>query len=234
MKKLKPILNVILFLIVCLSLNSCLSVDRKIKLNRDGSGEEVLKITFMKEFYSMMSVMTDFMDSARKQTFLDSLYNDDVFISKTESKYDSAGVKLIDISSSTNYDSSKSFIIKYSFDSISKIGSLLENTVDDDADIKAPAIVTLDKVGNEMVFNYIYEMEEPEELGGGDDDTLAAQMKASIVNMFGSGFLNFEIEFPYEVVSSNASSANGNTLTWNYPLSEIIMKSEMKLEAVMK
>ncbi len=233
MIKLKPVLIFLLLMILCLSLNSCLSVNRKIKLNKDGSGTEILTVTFMKEFYSMMSVMTEFMDSTRKESFLDSLYNDEIFTNKTKEKYDSiAGVNITGISSENNGDSSKSFIISYDFDSLIKIGSVLEKTVEDESDIKNPASVTMNDEGDQIVFNYIYRQTEPEALN--DNDTLAEQMKASVMNMFGNGFINFEIEFPYEVISSNATVSNGNILTWNYPMTEIIMQSELKLEAVMR
>ncbi|MBK8550104.1 MAG: hypothetical protein IPL53_03220 [Ignavibacteria bacterium] len=233
MNKYKQIFNVIFLLILCVSLNSCLSVDRKIKLNRDGSGEEVLTVTFMQEFYSLMSSMTSLMDSTRRDSFLDSLYSDEIFINKTKGKYDSIpGITVNEIYSKKNYDSSQSFIISYSFDSLSKIGSLLEKTVESDDEIKSPAVVTMINEGDLVKFNYIYEQTAEEPIS--DNDSLNAQMKAGIAEMFGSGFVNFEIEFPYEVVSSNATSANGNILTWNLPMTEVFMTSSMKLEATMK
>ena len=72
-----------------------------------------MTISFMKEFYTMMSSMASIMDSARKEAFLDALYSDDIFINKTKSGYDSSpGIKISDIYSKRNPDSSNSFVIK--------------------------------------------------------------------------------------------------------------------------
>lgn len=234
MKNLKATFKVIILLLLCASLNSCLSVDRKIKLNKDGSGEETMTISFMKEFYTMMSSMASIMDSTRKEAFLDSLYSDDIFMNKTKSSYDSIpGIKIIDIHSQKNPDSSNSFVIKYSFDSISSIGTSLDKTINDDKkDNKAPAIVTFNKEGDDFVFNYIYEQPASEEIP--ENDSLAQQMKTGMSEMFGNGFINFEIEFPYDIVSSNATSSDQRILKWYFPMSDIFMQSKMKLEARMK
>jgi hypothetical protein len=233
-KNYKATFKVIILLLLCASLNSCLSVDRKIKLNKDGSGEETMTISFMKEFYSMMSSMASIMDSARKEAFLDSLYSDDIFMNKTKSGYDSIpGIKISDIYSKRNPDSSNSFVIKYSFDSISSLGTSLDKAINEDNDSKiSPATVTLTKEGDELVFDYIYEQPASEEMP--ENDSLASQMKSGMSEMFGNGFINFEIEFPYEIVSSNATSADQRTLKWYFPMSEVFLQSKMKLEARMK
>ncbi len=234
MKNLKATFKVIILLLLCASLNSCLSIDRKIKLNKDGSGEETMTISFMKEFYSMMSSMASIMDSARKEAFLDSLYSDDIFMNKTRSSYDSIpGIRISDIYSKRNPDSSNSFVIKYSFDSISSLGTSLDKAIKEDNDSKiSPATVTLKREGDELVFLYLYEQPVSDEMP--ENDSLAQQMKSGMSEMFGSGFINFEIEFPYDVVSSNSTSADQRTLKWNFPMPEVFLQSKMMLEARMK
>jgi hypothetical protein len=233
MKTFKATLIVLTILLMCTSMNSCISIDRKIKINKDGTGEEIMKISFMKEFYTMMSSMASIMDSSRQQDFLDSLYNDEIFMNKTRSGYDSIpGLKISDIYSERNPDSSNSFVIKYSFDSINKIGSSLEKAIEEDNKDKSQAVVTMNKEGEEIVFSYIFE--QP---AGGDipeSDSTMEEMKLGMAKMFGNGYINFEIEFPYEVISSNATSSDKNILKWNYPISDIFMSSRMKLEARMK
>ena len=192
-----------------------------------------MKITFLKEFYSMMSSMTSFMDSSRKESFLDSLYSDEIFLDKTKGEYETIpGVNILDIYSQKNPDSSNSFVIKYSFDNISVLGSALDKAVDDGSKKENTAIVTMEKEGDEIVFNYLHEQSLPE--GAPDTDSLTEQMKAGIAEMFGNGFVNFEIEFPYEVISSNATSTSGNTLTWYYPMTEVFLQDKMDLVAKMK
>ncbi|MEP7146629.1 MAG: hypothetical protein ABI792_06435, partial [bacterium] len=198
---------------------------------KNGSGEEVLKITFHKEFYTMISSMASLMDSSRRGGFLDSLYSDEIFLNKTRSSYDTIpGVRIIEIYASRNPDSSNSFTIKYDFDSIKKIGQSLGQLKD--SNDKSRTTVTLDKEGNEVKFFYLYEQGTPS--GMPANDSLMVEMKKGMAAMFGSGNINIQIEFPYRVISSNANVTEGNTLTWNYPISEIFMTSSMKLEANMK
>ncbi len=212
-------------------ITSCLSVSRNIVINKDGSGKETMKITFSKEFYSVMSSFASFMDSSRQQSYLDSLYSDEIYIDKTREEYGSVpGVKIIDITSERNADSSNNIVIKYEFDSIKKIGSSLNNLKDDDT--SSQTIIRWTKDDDEISFVYSYEQKNPEEKP--DNDSLAEQMKQGMAEMFGSRNVNFEIEFPYEVISSNATSSDGNKLTWNIPLSDIFITGKMELEATMK
>ena len=233
MRKFKATFIVLSLLLLCTVLNSCLSVDRKIKLNRDGSGEETMKISFMKEFFAMVSSMSEIMDSTKKQAFIDSLYNDQIFMDKTRSEYDSIpGIKVLDIFSERNPDSSFNITVKYSFDSISRLGSAMESTLSDDKP-KDPAIVTLIREGDELVFSYIYENNKlTDEMEEGD--SLMTEMRSGMSKLFGSGAISFEIEFPYEIISSNAVSSGGNILKWSYPMSEVFLIKDLKLEARLK
>ena len=231
MNKFKKYITVITFVLISISLYSCLSVDRKIKINRDGSGEEVLKITFLKEFYTMISSMSSLMDSARREGFLDSLYNDEIFLNKTRSSYDSIpGIKIIEMVASKKPDSSNSFTIKYEFDSIQKIGQSLGQLKD--SNDKSQTTVVLDKEGSNVKFLYLYEQGAP--AGMPVNDSLSEEMRKGMAAMFGSGNINIQIEFPYHVISSNAVFTEGNNLSWYYPISEIFMTSSMRLEANMR
>lgn len=233
MKKIKATFIISTILLLCVTYSSCISIDRKIKLNKDGSGEEIMKISFMKEFYTMMSSMASVMDSARQKEFLDSLYSDEIFMDKTKSGYDSIpGLHIEDIYSQRNPDSSNSFVIKYSFDSISRIGSSIDKTFDENSKKKNSALVTFNKEGDEIVFNYLYEQPSGEDIA--ESDSLMDEMKLGMAKMFGNGYINIEIEFPYEIISSNATSAENRTLTWNYPISDVFMNSRIKLFATMK
>jgi hypothetical protein len=219
-------------LVICsLSLYSCLSIDRNIKLNKDGSGSETIRITFLKEFYGMMSSMTALMDSARRQGYKDSLYSDEIFINKTRSRYDSIpGVKIINISSERNSDSSNSFVIQYDFDSIKRIGSSF-NELNDGNGMQETDVMWLNG-GDSILFKYNYEQPVPEEIAA--EDSVTEQMKEEMSQLFGNGTVHFEIEFPYEVVSSNSTSAEGNKLIWDFPVTDIIMTGKMDIEAVMR
>ncbi|MDQ3193471.1 MAG: hypothetical protein M3P82_00585, partial [Bacteroidota bacterium] len=210
----KKFFSAIAIVLVSISLYSCISVDRNIRINRDGSGEEVLKITFLKEFYTMISSMSSLMDSSRRGGFLDSLYSDEIFLNKTRSSYDTiSGIKIIDLSASKNPDSSNIFTIKYEFDSLIKIGESLGQLKD--SNDKSETTVSLDKEGSNVRFLFEYKQDSPSDMPA--NDSLMEEMKTGMAAMFGSGNINIRIEFPYKVISSNATAADGNTLIWSYP-----------------
>lgn len=181
----------------------------------------------------MMSSLAAMMDSTRRQAYLDSLYSDEIFMNETRSKYDSvAGVKILDIHSEKGIDSSNKIVVTYQFDSVSKIGSAL-SSLNDDND-KSTTIVTWKEESNDIVFDYLYEQRMGEIEGMDMNDSLAQQMKAGFAEMFKGGSLDVQIEFPFEVVSSNAMSAEGNNLHWNYTMSDLILNGKMNLQARMR
>lgn len=231
MTKLKSgfiLIPVILFSVI---LSSCLSVNRNIKIKKDGSGEETMKITFQKQFYNLMSSMSSMMDSVRRQGYLDSLYSDELFLSQTKNKYDSIpGIKVIGLSTEKGPDSSNSIIIKYQFDSVIKIGQSMGSLKEDES--SSITDVSWNKEGDKIFFNYTYE-ESPQEKAAVNDST-SAEIKNSMSEVFAGGSFNITIDFPYEVISSNATSREGNLLHWTYTMPEVIMQGKMKLEAVLK
>jgi len=212
--------------------SSCISINRNISVNKDGSGSEIMTIKFNKMFYEMMASMSSLMDSTRRQGYLDSLYSDKIFVDKTKEKYDSTqGIKLIDIYSFKDPDSSNSFVIKYEFDSLVKIGSSLDN-INSSGDTSDKTNVTYNKEGNDILFNYIYEESMPQ--GAQTNDSLTAEMRKGMSELFKGGNFTFEIQFPYEVISSNAKSSEGNKLMWDFSISDMMSTGKMKLEAILK
>lgn len=225
----KFILSFVIFIFCTIVFSSCLSIDRNIKINKDGSGEESMKITFQKEFYEIMSSMTALMDSTRKQGYLDSLYNDDIFLSQTRQKYDSIpGINLISLTSEKGSDSSNSLIIRYNFDSVKKIGESLEN-VKKEGDNSISKAVWNNK-DNKIFFEYLYEQSPGKNI---ISDSSESEME-SLSTLFDGGGYNITIDFPFNVISSNAVSVNGNTLTWKYSMPDIIKQGKLKLEAVLE
>lgn len=215
-----------------LILSSCISINRNISINKDGSGTEIMTIKFDKMFYSMMASMSTLMDSSRRHGYLDSLYSDEVFMDKTKDNYDSTpGIKVNDIFSVKDPDSSNSFVIKYEFDSLIKIGSSLDN-IKTSGPAADQTTVTYYREGNNILFNYIYQENTPPGLQ--NNDSVNAEMRKGMAELFKGGNFNFEIQFPYEVVSSNANSSEGGKLKWSYSISELMSMGQMKLEAVLK
>ena len=181
-----------------------------------------------------MASMTSLMDSTRRQGFLDSLYSDDVFENKTVEKYDSIqGIKIIDLSTVMNNDSSKTFTIDYEFDDITKIGSSLNYINENDDKYKTD--VTFKEDNGKVTFHYLYEMKDDDLTESFDDnDSLAQKMKLSMAKMFEGGDFDFEVELPYEVISTNANEQDGRKLKWNFSMSDVFTKDKISLEAEMQ
>lgn len=214
--------------------SSCLSVNRNINLNKDGSGTETMTIKFGKVFYDMMASMSSLMDSASAKNLIDSLYNDEEFINNTREKYNSVpGVKLLELYSQKNEDLSNSFIIIYEFDSIQKISSSELSKFDSSGSNKTSAEVIYEKDGGKISFSYIYSG-TPSEISQTPQDSLAGEIGMEVKDLFKDAEVTFEIQFPYEVIYSNADKTEGNKLTWNYSLGNAMSSGKMTLEAIMQ
>ncbi len=233
MKKIKHLLSLLIILALTISLTSCLSFVRDIKIYKDGSGEETLTIEFGRDFMMMLVSLVSAADSTREKSYADSLYNDELFIQDTKAKYENIpGVTLIDINSKTNKDSSKTMTVTYLFDDVSIIGSAVDVGNENLPDSKTE--ITYEDQEDKVYFKYVYEPKKDEETNDETDST-EADFKESMSEIFEDYTMEFNIEFEYDVISTNATSIDGRRLSWLYDLSEIYMMEEpLVLEAVLQ
>lgn len=233
MKKLKLIFSILILLSLTISLTSCLSFKRDIKIYKDGSGEETLTIEFSRDFMMMLVALVSAADSTKEKNYTDSLYNDELFIQDTKTKYENMpGVTLIDITSKTNEDSSKTMMVNYLFDDVSILGSSAD--IQNGKFQKSETEITYEDMGDEIYFKYVYEPKKDE---GTDEETDSTEVdfKESMTDIFKDNTMEFTIEFEYDVISTNATTVDGRKLTWLYDLSEIYMMEEpLVLEAVLQ
>jgi hypothetical protein len=59
-------------------------------------------------------------------------------------------------------------------------------------------------------------------------------MMAGLAGLFSEGRFLFELDAPFDVVSSNATSQTGRKLVWDLKMSELMTQESYLLEAVMK
>lgn len=212
--------------------SSCITLERTVRLNIDGSGEEEMKMIYQKEFYNMLGTFTMMFDSAGSQTdMMDSMYNATSEMTKLRSSFDSTkGLKLIESYSEIQPDSSNLVYVKYTFDSVYKIGESLNKVSDDFED--QPAKITYGIEDGKMVFRYLYE--SPEGEAGEMEDSVKSEMMSGLASMFQNGKFRFELNLPNEVISSNATDSENRKLVWDLPLTGIITENKLLIEAVMK
>ncbi len=228
----RQIFPIYILVLLTLVFSSCISVERTIKLNSDGSGEEVLKLIYQKEFYNMLGTFTMMFDSTGGQSnLMDSMYNATSELSKLRSSFESTeGLRLIESYSRIQPDSSNLVYVNYAFDSVYKIGESMNKVSDDFED--QPAKITYETEDGNIVFRYLYE--SPDVGNDPSADSLKAQMMSGMASMFQNGKFRFELNSPYDVVSSNATSQDGRNLVWDLPLSDIITNNRLLIEAVLK
>jgi hypothetical protein len=172
-------------------------------------------------------------DSTKKEGFIDSLYNDELFIQETKEKYSNIpGVTLLDINSKTNPDSSKTMNINYIFDDINLIGSSF-NIGENDLQ-KGKTDITYEEQGDKIYFKYFYQPQKDDEKIEEVDST-GTNFKESFAKIFEDDKLEFHFEFDYDVVSSNATQTDERRLSWEFYLSDVYtFDGPLVLEAILQ
>lgn len=220
-----------ILLFFSLNLTSCISFVRNIKVNNDGSGSENIIIDFDKTFFDVMVSFATFSDSANADAVRDSLYDDNDFISGIKEKLTGApGIILNEIYSVTNPDSSKTLYASYNFDKVSALGISIS---DESGQIMSNNIIVEYKDEGETIkFSYTELKPESEE---NSNDTSYNSMIEGIAELFKGKQTVYNIEFDYDVISSNATSSNGRKLTWIIPIDEKMINREgVYLEAILR
>ena len=231
MKKTRFYILTAVALISMMSLSSCLSIDRKIKINADGSGIETQTFNIDRTFYDLIYTMVQTLDSTRAGSVKDSLYNHEEMLKPIRTNLSSKeGIELISLTGETNKDSSVTYMFEYKFNEVAKIGYATNISAKDISSEKEnkSEIVWQDN-GNTINFSLLYKPDP------GDDINQEENNKAFSF-LFANKNVNFEIEFPYEIESSNAINVTGKKGVWSFPVSELMLDKTKKLylEAVLK
>ncbi|MBX7043281.1 MAG: hypothetical protein K1X85_10285 [Ignavibacteria bacterium] len=217
---------------IALIFSSCISVERRVKLETDGSGTEELKMIFHREFYTTLGTFAAMFDSTGSMAgVMDSMYNVTSDLNKLREQFSSTeGITLIDTYNEIQPDSSNLVFVKYAFNNVEKIGQSM-NKVNSDFE-ESPSRVTFDAEDGNRVFRYLYENSDTSMSQMGD--SAGNQMMAGLAGLFTEGRFMFELDAPFDVVSSNATTQTGRKLVWDLKMSDLISQKKYLLEAVMK
>lgn len=230
MKMSYKFINAVLILALGVMLNSCINTERNIKINKDGSGTENQTLDLSKEFYDIMIAMASAFDSTKTDSIRDSLYSDPDFIRNAENKIGGKdGLTLNSVTAVTNPDSSRTFKLSYNFDKVEKIATAM-NINNSDDDKKSKSDISYKESGDKVNFYYKYFSSVDTSL-----QKMSDQQKKEFSSLFEGKALIFNIDFPYDIESSNATGVNGRTATWRFPIDKFYLeKSEFELKAILK
>lgn len=220
----KKLLFYSLIFISSLSLSACLNVQRSIKFDAKGKGNEKMTVVLGNEFMKMISELSS-LDSSKSMD----PYDDKKFIGDiTSALSDVPGIKINNISSVIGADSSNTLKIDYDFDKVSLISDAMKGS-NDPNDPTDPAISYYTK-GDSVYFTYMVNMNSGKE----EDDSLNSALKQTYDELFVNDKMIVNIEFPFKVARTNGVISKGKNVTWNYPMKEVMKKEPVILTAVMK
>lgn len=218
-------------IISMLTLSSCLNIDRKIKINRNGTGTEVQTFDIDRRFYELLITMVQSLDSTKAKSVRDSLYNHEtMLIPIRENLGSKEGIQLISLTGVTNEDSSVTYRFEYNFDEVSRIGYATNISAKEmSGEQQSKSEIVWKDNGNTINFSLLYKPDP------GDDVNQEDNMKAFSF-LFANKNVNFEIEFPYEIESSNAINTSGTKGVWSFPVSDLMLDKTKRLylEAVLR
>jgi hypothetical protein len=184
--------------------SSCVDITRNIKLNKDGSGSETMNVNISAQFFQMMKGLAA-LDTTKK---ID-VYQDSTIISEVKKNFkDNALIELKDITSTNTPDSAKNLLVDYTFKDIKAIAV----SMDDDEASKSKSSIYMKEQGDKIKFYYEMANQDTE------NDNSMSELNGKLFD--GKQFI-LNIEFPYDVISSNATSQDGRKLTWVRPMNVI-------------
>jgi hypothetical protein len=224
MRKLTTKLTLFLIVISLISLSSCIDIDRKIKINADGSGQETQTFNIDRMFYDLMFNMVNSMDSTQSKGVKDSLYNHEDMLSQIRDGFGKQeGVEIVDLSGTTNADSSSTYKFTYKFSKVEKIGFATNVSPEElSGKEKSTSEVIWKDNGNNINFSLLYKPKDGNNMSNETNNQ-------SFAFLFANKNIKFEIEFPYNIEKSNSISFSGKTGRWVFPLSELMLNKDQKL-----
>ncbi|MBS1492009.1 MAG: hypothetical protein JST55_00780 [Bacteroidetes bacterium] len=184
--------------------SSCVDITRNIKLNKDGSGSETMNINISSQFFQMMKGLAA-LDTTKK---ID-VYQDSTIISEIKKNFKGNDlIELKDLTSANTPDSGKNLKVDYDFKDIKAIAV----SMDDDEASKSKSSIYMKEQGD--IIKFYYEMANQDS----ENDNSMSELNGQ---MFEGRQFILSIEFPYDVISSNATTQEGRKLTWVRPMNVI-------------
>lgn len=212
--------------------SSCISIERTIKLEDDGSGNEITTLRYGRDFFDYMKSLISSIDSSKGNNFknvFDSILNTNLQSSKMKEEYKKLeGITVNSVNSKYMPDSSLVIKIDYNFDNIIKLTKshlILNEGIKSYENGKTEIVFKKD--GKKIFFHYKYDM------GSVSDSTKS--IRNTLAPFFKDQKMIFNITFPYSIVNSNAIKTHGKTLIWEYDMEKMLSEGfSVNLKAEIK
>ena len=213
--------------IFSLTFLSCVNIQRDIKINKDGSGTERISMNLGKEYFDYLSSMIP-EKNGNFRYVLDSLYKSDFLKDLAKKDYtDKEGVNFIDAKSEVENDSSLTTIIEYKFDNVKYIDNSLQpiGSKSGTDSKRTKTVVFFKEEGSKVIFRYNFIR----------NNNIDSTYNIDLSDYFKNDKITVNIEFPYDVITSNANYTDGRKLTWEIPVNYFLEKNKkFSLKAEMK
>lgn len=221
--------KILILIFTAIIFSSCISIERTIRINEDGSGKELMTAHYTREFFDFLKSTAMAFDSTKGQSIIDSIYNEEMFTKDIKKNYRKIeGINIKDIKARMNPDSSMNLYIDYTFDNIEKLSETIQSLEDKENTFgKSKTEISFKKKGNKYYFNYVIEKFET----GDTNKSMANSLSA----FFKDQKMTFKITFPFSITSTNAMKKSGKTLTWEFDMDKMMTDTtKITLEAEMK
>lgn len=208
----------------------CFDIKREIKFYPNGSGVEKIYLSFESTVFDLFNQYSSLDPTGKARKKIDSLMNNSLWEQNITNDFQRApGTSLKEVTVTSKDDGAKEVFIHYSFDDPSAlVRTVKEATVSiaNKQNINFTLMKFYDE-GDKLRFKYVLR-----NATRSYDDSVALNLFYSIIQ---SKRISYSIEMPFEVLTSNAQSQNGNILTWDFPITDVLynqieMTAEMKRE----
>ena len=226
MKKLS--FKILILLAFTVSVSGCFDVQRDIKMYPNGGGVEEIRVMLDKDFFDTFETYASTDQTGRARKKLDSLKDNVLLYNGVMTDLQrTSGTSIKDLVITDKEGGAKEIYIKYTFDDPQVLLNIVKEATfsfSNQINIIWETIKFLQDDDN-LKFRFVMR-----KANRAYDDELA-------LGIFSTEILGktaaFNIEFPFEVTTSNAQSQAGNLLTWTVSMNDIV-HNQAELTAEMK
>lgn len=210
-------IKIFVLFILALSLSGCFDVERNIKMYPNGGGVEEMRVTLDKDFFDTFQTFASSDQTGRAKGELDTLRDNVSFYNELLADFQKTpGTSVQDLLITDKEGGAKEIYLKYTFDDPQAITKIISEGLfrySNQLNVIWESIkFTLED--NTLKFRYF-----ARKATRAYNNEMALSLFSGLI---ASKTVTVNFEFPFEVTTSDAKSQAGNTLTWTFPMNDIV------------